>query len=51
MCAVRLSASGTRQEIVWPHSGSSQLPKERFAVRIGFPDNSQARLYSLKLVD
>ncbi len=46
--AAHLTAEGTRSLVVWPKNRNSRLPAgTQFAIRVGYPANSQAKIYAL----
>ncbi|MBS0210116.1 MAG: hypothetical protein JSS27_14300 [Planctomycetes bacterium] len=50
--AAMLTNSGTQQEVIWAKTKTASLPAgKQLAIKVSFPENSQARLYSLYLTD
>ena len=46
--AARVAVPGTQQPVAWPKNGTPRLPGgSQFAVKVGFPANSAARVYAL----
>lgn len=46
--AAQITQSGTQVQVLWPQSGKADLPQgQRVAIRVVFPDNSDARVYTL----
>jgi len=47
-----MTASGIRQEIVWPKAKTTALPvSQSLVVKVKYPVNSQAKIYALYVTE
>jgi hypothetical protein len=50
--AAKVTANGTRLEIVWPQAKTAALPVgQSLSVKVKYPDNSQAKIYALYVTE
>jgi len=50
--AATITANGVRQEIIWPKTKAAALPAgQPLAVKVKYPINSQAKIYTLYVTE